>query len=71
MEGVTSVTRKYRVVIELLLPEEDRLLSPGDEKYKDTASIREWVATWLRDDLIYEADEEFDGTVVEVSELSS
>lgn len=68
---MNSVTRKYRVVIELLLPDEDRLLSPGDEKYKDAASIREWVASWLRNDLIYEADEEFDGEVVEVSELSS
>lgn len=65
------MTRKYRVVIELLLPDEDKLHLPDDEKYKDTASIREWVATWLRDDLIYEADEEFDGEIVEVSEVSS
>jgi hypothetical protein len=65
------VTRRFRVVIELLLPDEDRLLEPGDEKYKDIASISEWVTTWLRDDLIYEADEEFDGKLLEVSELSA
>jgi hypothetical protein len=57
------MTKTFRVVLELLLPDE--------EKYRDVESVRKWVSAWVRDDLIYEADAEFDGRVVEVSESST
>ena len=55
------MSKKYRAVIELLLPDE--------EKYKDAQSVHDWLAHWVEHDLIYEADDEFDGKVVEVTEL--
>jgi hypothetical protein len=55
------MTKKFRAVIELLLPDEER--------YKNAASVHDWLAAWVRDDLIYEADSEWDGEVIEVTEL--
>ena len=55
------MSKKYRAAIELRLPEE--------EKFKDSASVRDWLVAWVRDDLIYEADDEWDGEVVDVTEI--
>ena len=55
------MSKKFRAVIELLLPDE--------EKYRDAASVRDWLAHWVEYDLIYEADPEWDCEVVEVTEL--